>query len=157
MLCAREEDNLLCFVPLKKIEKVSPVNNRHFVCRIDDNTGAIFAKALLDNTIYNTGPVRGSPDPDVDLKAILNNMGATWSTLGSVADLVVVETTVEEDVTIARAVTSAEEEAQTRDPTDLEVSGDDFLSVCELDGDFDLDDAFELSETILDDVESDSA
>ncbi len=74
MLVATKSGEVL-FLSLSEIAKVSPRNNDFFVCRVDPPTGALIYRPPNSEESLSAGPVRGSPDPNINLAAVAKELG----------------------------------------------------------------------------------
>ena len=81
MLVANSSCNVL-LVPLREVKVVAPRNNDYFICRLDPPTGSIMYRDVSTDKIQSTGPVRGAPDPTINLAAFAEQeLGLNFSEL----------------------------------------------------------------------------
>ena len=80
MLCCKEGRNPY-LIRLKDVCRVSPVNNDTFICRFDDQSCNIRAHNVNTDNVMFTGPIRGRPDPTVNIMEAASQLGIDPTTL----------------------------------------------------------------------------
>ena len=80
MICCEADGNVF-LVNLSEVGRVSPRNNDYWVCRFDPESGNIEFRSQVNGDRGFTGPVRGTPDPSVDLRQAAAQLGVSFDDL----------------------------------------------------------------------------
>ncbi len=87
LLCCNDEGQIY-LVRLGEVKRVSAVNCEQFVCRFDEESCGIRAQHIKTGEITLTGPVRGRPDPNINLTDIAAELGIDLAELKTRSELV---------------------------------------------------------------------
>ena len=80
MLCCDDEGQSY-LIALRDTIKVSPHNDDSFICRYDPVTDCILVKSAGDSATRSLGPVRGRPDPNINLAHVAHELGLSLEKL----------------------------------------------------------------------------
>lgn len=80
MLCC-DDKGTAYVIALRDTVKVSPCNDDNFICRYDSTTGCILVKSSAAGAVTSLGPVRGRPDPSVNLADVARELGLSLEKL----------------------------------------------------------------------------
>lgn len=84
-LCCNDSGDVY-LIRLSLVHKISPRNDDHWIARLDNMTGQIVAQSLDTGEEKWMGPVRGAPDPNINLTAIAAELGFNISDLSAEVD-----------------------------------------------------------------------
>lgn len=101
MLCC-ESDGQAYVVPLRCVVKVSPRSSDRLYCHLDSVTGCLLVQDRRTDKIRSLGPIRGRPEPNIDLSAVASQFNLVLTELPAAGDVITFNTAHKSPITSAK-------------------------------------------------------